>query len=406
MKYWIKMLAGLGMGIIVGTYMGATSSFIEPLRVIGVLFFRTLGFLVFPLLFFSGVRSILFLREQKRLFLILSKSVGYYLLLTVIGATIGVGLGDLLSPGVGINIGEFESPKVVYYPPTVNYILQIVPRNIFDFFHSKEMVYPILFIAFLIAIGIRVSRSESDLFRDIVISIDDTLHHLTILVLEFLPIGIFTYVGYLMGSRGSQFILPYLKLVLVILLGAFIHIFIIQTILIYFTTRSNPFTFIHALLPTAILAGTSSNRYTAYPSLVENMEHNLGTDREVFTFLAGMGTALSMAGSAIAAGVTVLFIAQAYGLDLSIYLQIIIVLLITVSSLKLDGLRRESLVILSVVLSYIVKLPQEGYTLILSITPLIYQIETVVNVSTTATVSYIITHREGAVHEVSIKDFM
>ena len=134
-------------------------------------------------------------------------------------------------------------------------------------------------------------------------------------------------------------------------------------------------------------------------------EHNLGADREVFTFVAGLGVAFSMSGSAIASGVATLFVAQVYGLDLSIYLEIIIVLLITVATLKLDGIREGGLVLLSIVLSHIIKLPAEGYALILGITAIIYQIETVVNVSGNACVSYILSHSEDAVEEVPLKDF-
>jgi Na+/H+-dicarboxylate symporter len=101
-----------------------------------------------------------------------------------------------------------------------------------------------------------------------------------------------------------------------------------------------------------------------------------------------------------------MFIAQAYGLDLSVYLQIIIVLLITASTLKLDGLREGSLIVLSVVLAYIIKLPAEGYALLLGITGLVYQIETVVNVVGNATVSYILSSSENAVTAVHLRDFL
>ena len=113
-----------------------------------------------------------------------------------------------------------------------------------------------------------------------------------------------------------------------------------------------------------------------------------------------------MSGSAIAAGISTMFIAQAYGLDLSVYLQVIIVLLITVSTLKLDGLRKGSLIVLSIVLAHIIKLPAEGYAILLGITGLIYQIETVVNVFGNATVSYILSSSEGAVTPVWVRDFL
>ena len=406
MKYWIKMIAALIMGLIVGTYINQNSSMLAPLQIIGIMFFRVLSFIIVPLLFFSILRTILYLKSQKRLFIILSKSIGFFLLLTIIGAAIGVVLGDVLMPGAGINIGKIETPALIDYPKTSDYIKNIIPDNIFNLIKYPTNVYPIIFVSYIITLGIGLAKAKADYFTNLIQSIDEIFHKINILILEFLPIGIFTYVAYLLGSRTTELILPYLKLVLIIIFGAFLHIFIIQTLLIYLFTKKNAFVLIHALLPSAILAGVSGNRYISYNSVVENIEHNMGADREVFTFTSGIGITLSLSGSAISAGVMTLFISQAYGLDLSVYLQIIIVFLITLFSLKLDGVFKAGLVILSVVLSYVVKLPQEGYALVLGIIPVIMQIETIVNVMGNATVSYIIAKSENATSDIALKDFL
>jgi Na+/H+-dicarboxylate symporter len=406
MKFWIKMAAGLVLGIIVGSYIGAGSLFLEPLRIVGLLFFRVLNFLVFPLLLLSTIRSILYLKSQKRLFLSLVKTVGFHLLLTAVGAAVGIVLGDVLRPGAGINIEEFESPVVLQYPFTTQYILDMVPESIFGFLKSGYAVLALLFISFLIAVGIILAKEESEEFHTLVISIDKTFHRLNLMVLEFLPIGIFTYIGYTLGFMTAGEIMPYLKLVLIITAGSFIQIFIVQAMLVFIFTKTNPFKFIHAVVPACMVGYVSGNRYTSYPVLVEVMEHNLGADPEVFTFLAGVGTVLGLSGSALAAGVSTLFVAQVYGLDLSIYLQIIIVLLITVSTLKLDGMNNGSIVILSVILAYVVKLPAEGYALILGISSIVFRIETVVNVTGNAAVSYICSYSEKGISNVRLKDFL
>ena len=406
MKFWIKMVAGLFLGIIVGSYLGPDSIMLEPMRVAGVIFIRVLNLLVFPLLFLSAMRSVAFLRKNRRLFIVLVKSLGYFLLLTAVGATIGVVLGDVLEPGLGVKVGSFESPKDLYYPGTSDFIIQVVPESFVEFLQSGYAVLSILFVSFLIGAAILLAGEDAATFHRFVDSVDATMHRLNLIVLEFLPIGIFAYIGFQLGFMTFDVVMPYFKLILVIVAGCFIHIFIVQGLLIYFLTKTNPFKFIHAIIPTAITAYTSGNRYTAYPVLVEDVEHNLGADRLVLTFVAGLGTAFSMSGSAIAAGISTMFIAQAYGLDLSVYLQVIIVLLITASTLKLDGLREGSLIVLSIVLAYIIKLPAEGYAILLGITGLVYQIETVVNVFGNATVSYILSNSEGLVTPVRIRDFL
>ncbi len=406
MKFWIKMVVGLVMGIVIGSYIEPVSLFLEPLRITGTLFFRLLRFFVFPLLFFSALRSVLNLRVNKRLFIVLVKSLGYFLLLSAIGATIGIVLGDVLRPGVGLNIKEFESPMLIEYPDTSNFILGVIPENIIEFFTSGYGVLSILFISFLLAVGIILAKEESDQFHSLVISIDNILHKLNLIVLEFLPIGIFAYVGYIMGYMTQDMIMPYLKLILIIIAASFIQIFIVQALLVFALTRLNPFKFIHGIIPAGILAYVSGSRYAAYPALVETVEHNLGADREIFTFVSGIGSAFSFSGSALATGVSIMFVAQVYGLDLSVYLQIFIVLLITLATLKLDRIENGSIVILSVILSYIVKLPAEGYALILGIAGVIFQIETVVNVTGNATVSYIIASSEGAASDIGLKDFI
>jgi len=406
MKFWIKMIAGLVMGIIVGRYIGHNSIFLEPLRTSGVLFFRVLNFLVFPLIFFTVIRSVIFLRRNKRLFVVLVKALGYFILLTVVGATIGVVLGDVLKPGMGMNISAFESPNVLHYPETAAFVQAIVPESIAGFLKSGFAVLSIVFVSFIIGSGIILAKEDADEFHGLIESIDTTLHKLTVIILEFLPIGIFTYIGYLMGFMTKSSILPYLKLVLIVIGGSFIQIFIIQALLVFFITGLNPFKFVHAVLPAAILGYVSGNGYTAYPALVECVEYNLGTDRQVFTFVSAIGTAFSLSGSGVAAGVSTLFVAQAYGLDLSIYLQIIIVLLITVSSLKLDGFSGGSLILLSIVLSQIIKLPAEGYALMLGISAVIFQIETLVNVVGNAAVSYVLSCSVEPASKVRVRDFL
>jgi Na+/H+-dicarboxylate symporter len=406
MKFWIKMVAGLFLGIVVGSYVGPESLFLEPMRVVGVIFIRVLNFLVLPLLFFSAVRGVVFLRRNRRLLLVLAKSLGYFLLLTAVGATIGIVLGEVLQPGQGVSVGAFESPEMVYYPETSGFIIGVVPESLLEFLGSRFAVLSVLFVSFLVGAGILLAGEEASDFHRLVDSIDAALHRLNLIVLEFLPIGIFTYMGYQLGFMTFDTVMPYLKFLLVIVAGCFIQVFIVQGLLVYFITKTNPFRFIHAVLPSAILAYLAGNRYTVYPALVENVEHNLGADRQVLTFITGLGTAFSLSGSAIAAGVATMFIAQAYGLDLSVYLQIIIVLIVTVSTLKLDGLREGSLILLSVVLAYIVKLPAEGYAILLGITGLVYQIETVVNVIGNAAVSYILSSSEQAVQAVRIRDFI
>jgi len=406
MKFWIKMIIGLILGIVLGIYIQPNSIILEPLRVVGVLFFRMLSFIVVPLLIFSSTRSILNLKRSKRLLVILLKSIGYFLLLSAIGATIGVIFGDILKPGVGINIKSLESISVLDYPKTSDYILGIVPESIFSLLKSGHSVLSILFISYIIAIAIILAKSNADVFHSLVESIDNTLHKINIMILEFLPIGVFAYIGYKMGYLAMDSVTPYLKLIVVVIAASFVHIFIVQSLFVFFLTKINPFKFIFALLSSQIFGYVCGNRFTAYPVLVENLEHNLGVDREAFTFVTGLGTALSLSGSSICAGVSTLFVAQAYGLDISIYLKIIIVLIITVSTLKMDGIIESSLVLLSVVLGYIIKIPQEGYALILGISSILFQIETVVNITGNASVSYILSSSEKAVSNIGVNDYL
>jgi len=406
MKFWIKMVSGLILGIVVGSYLGPDSFFLEPFRTAGLLFIRVLNFLVLPLLFFSAIGSVAHLRGNRRLFILFVKSMGYFVLLTAVGATFGVVLGEVLKPGLGINIREFSSPAGVTFPGTSEYLLGMVPESVAAFLQTGYGVLAVLFVAFLLGTGVLLARKDAEPFAGVLKSLDQVVHRLNRIVLEFLPIGMFLYIGYFMGFMTVSTIMPYLKLILIVAAGSFIQIFIVQALMVYFLTRINPFRFLLGVLPALVVGYVSGSRYTAYPALVECVEHNLGADREVFTFVSGLGTAFSLSGSAVAAGVSTLFVAQAYGLDLSVYLQVIIVFLITASSLKLDGRTEGGLILLSVVLAQIIKLPAEGYALIMSISIILFQIETVVNVAGNAAVSYILSCSEDAVKQVRVQEYL
>jgi Na+/H+-dicarboxylate symporter len=113
-----------------------------------------------------------------------------------------------------------------------------------------------------------------------------------------------------------------------------------------------------------------------------------------------------MSGTALATGVCTLFVAQAYGLSLSVYLQIIVVLILTFATFKMDGLKEGTIVLLTMLLGQVVKLPDEGYALLVGGTMIIDQIAAVVDVTGNATISYVVAHSEEAVQNVNMKDFL
>jgi Na+/H+-dicarboxylate symporter len=406
MKFWIKMVAGLFLGIVIGSYIGPASFSYEPLRVIGMFFLKLFNFAVLPLLLFSSVRSLISLRTNKRLFVVLVKSLGYFILLTAVGAAVGLIMGGVLKPGVGVNIQEAASPSSFYYPSTADFILNIVPGSIEEFLKSGYAVLAVLFVSYLAASAIILTKSDADPLHALIVSIEKTLHRINLIVLEFLPVGIFAYVGYTMGSLNAVKVMPFLKLYFVAIAAAFVQVFIVQALFVFFKTKLNPFKFLLTVVPSGIMGYVSGHRYSAYPVLIESMEHNLGADRELVTFVTGIGTAFGLSGTALVTAVTALFVAQAYGLSLSVYLQIIIVLILTFATMKMDGIREGTIVLLTVLLSQIVKLPDEGYALVLGSTMIVDQIAAVVDVTGNAAISYIICHSEEGVKSVSMKDFL
>ena len=406
MKFWIKIVAGLFLGIIVGSYIGPESFSFEALKVIGSFFMNLFSLAVLPLLVFSCIRSIISLKLNKRLFLVLVKSLGYFVALTAVGAAVGLIMGDVLKPGIGVDIKEIASPSVFYYPTTSEFLLRIMPGSVDEFLKSGYSVLAVLFISYLLASGIILSRDDADQFHSLIISVEKTIHRLNLIVLEFLPIGIFAYIGYTMGSLNAAKVMPFLRLIFVVIAAAFVQVFVVQALFVFFKTKLNPFKFLLTVIPSGIMAYVSGHRYTAYPVLIESMEHNLGADRELTTFVTGLGTAFSMSGTALATGVCTLFVAQAYGLSLSVYLQIIIVLILTFATFKMDGLKEGTIVLLTMLLGQVVKLPDEGYALLVGGTIIIDQIAAVVDVTGNATISYVVAHSEEAVQNVNMKDFL
>lgn len=406
MKLWIKLVVGVFLGIIVGSYIDPGSVFVEVLRIAGLLFIRVLSFMILPLMLLSGIKSVIFMRKRRVLMVSAFKAIGYFLLFTAVGATIGVILGNLLQPGLGINIGEIESPQKILYPGTSDFILSIVPESVAEFFTSWYGALSIIFIAYIIGAGIIHAKEDSEVFFGFIESFDETMHKINIMLLEFFAIGVFAYSGYLMATTSADMIYPYLKLILVIIGGLAILIFIIIGPSLYFLTKLNPFIFIHAILPACITGFITGDRYKSYPVVIECMEHNLGARREATTLINALGVTFSLGGSAVVAGVSTLFVSQAYGLSLSVYLQIIVVFIIVIASLKIDGLREGSLVILSVVFSKIVKLPDEGFALVLGVSLLLERIETIANIVINAAVSYIISKSNDSVETISIRDFL
>ncbi|GAA0203125.1 dicarboxylate/amino acid:cation symporter [Kangiella japonica] len=379
----------------------AYTYFVEGLfNVGGSLFINALKMLMVPLVLVSLVCGVCSLADPSKLGRLSLKSIGLYLLTTAIALTLALTLASIFQPGIGMPVGDatFDASSK---PPLTDVLINIVPTNPFEAMVKANMLQIIVF-AILIGLAITLSGEQGKRIGNWFEDANKVVMALVNIVMKFAPYGVFfliakTFATFpfsdLLGGLGSYFIL--------VIVGLILHALITYSALIAIFARLNPINFFKGMWPAMVTAfGTSSSNATL-PVTMRCAESNLGVHKNTFSFTLPLGATINMDGTAIMQGIATLFIAQAYGVDLSMAQLLTVVLTATLASIGTAGVPSVGLILLAGVLTQ-VNLPVEAIGMILGIDRLLDMTRTAVNITGDAAVTTIVAKSEG---EIDIETF-
>lgn len=393
MKLWMKILLGMFLGLIAGAFLGTKGELLKP---IGEVFLNMIGMLIIPLIFSSMAVGITSIRDTRKLGRVGAKTLLLYLTTTAIAITIGLFFAFLFKPGLNVGLEGFGHVSQTYTREAVSFselLLSIVPSNPFEAFAKGNILQVIVFAVF-VGLAIQFTTKKAEPFLNFLESVSEVMYSLTNIVMKFAPVGVFAIMASIAGKFGFQVLLPLAKLLGTIYVAAFVQFFILFSIILVFLCRLNPIPFFKGMIEAIVFAFSTSSSSATVPVTIHCAMHNLGVSKNIARFVIPLGSTINMNGTAIFQGIASVFVAQMYGIDLSLQSIIIIVVTATLSAIGTAGIPGAGFLILSMVLKS-VGLPLEGLAIIFAIDRLRDMVGTVVNIVGDAVVAVYVAKSEG-----------
>lgn len=391
---WQKILIGLVLGVIVGIILGPNATVLDPL---GRLFLNAIKMLVVPLIFITLVCGVTSMADPKEMGRVGAKTVAFYLVTTAVAITIGLLMGALLQPGVGVGLEAAQPIEPKEAPSFIDTLVSFVPTNPVAAL-SEGNVLQIIVFAILLGFAINLAGEKARPVKDIFDAGAEAIYKLTEIIIALAPYGVFALIASTAGQYGLSMLLPLMKVIFAVYLGCILHAVITLGGLVALLARLNPIQFFRGVGEAQMVAFSTVSSSGTLPVTISAAQHNMGVSKSISSFVLPLGATINMDGTALYQGVSALFVAQAFGVDLSFGQYVTIILTSTLASIGTAGVPGAGLIMLSLVLSS-VGLPMEGVAIIAGIDRILDMARTTVNVTGDAAVAVIVAKSEGELDE-------
>lgn len=386
----IAMVAGIAVALLTkATYdWHSTTDFAHYLftfcDIVGGLFMKLLKMIIMPLIFASVVSSITSMPDSTALRSVGGKALLFYATTTALAVVTGILVVNLINPGEGLGLEAQAAPDKE--PGSIaDLILAMVPDNIFGALASNSSILSVIVFGLLFALGIlAVGKRAAPLARG-VDALGEVMMKLTVWIIQLTPYGVFALIVTTLLKTGNDLSTDadlFLKLgayMLTVIGALLIHATIVLPLLYSVLTKRSPLNFARAMkVPLLTAFGTASSSATL-PLTMQAAELRGGVSPRISGFVLPLGATVNMDGTALYESVAAIFIAQAFGIDLSLGDQVIIFLTATLAAIGAAGIPSAGLVTMLIVLES-VGLPKEGYGLIVAVDRLLDMCRTTVNV--------------------------
>jgi len=394
-KILIALILGIVFGIIGNVIFPKSFNEILSkwiLTPVGNVFLRAIKMLVAPLVLTSLIVGTANIKDVKKLGRVGIKIFIYYILTTTLAITLSLIFANIIKPGIGINIPTPKEFKQTETPFVMDIFVNMIPTNPFEALTKGEMLQIIVF-SILFGISLSLLGEKGKPLFNILNCTNEVLLKIINIIMQFAPYGVFALISNVIIFQGLDVLLPLLKYTLTIILVLIIQLIFIYGLLLKVIGKINPVNFYKKFWPVMVVAFSTSSSNATIPVNLETCEKKLGIPESIASFTIPLGATINMDGTAIMQGVAAIFIAQIYGINLSISQQLMIILTATLSSIGTAGVPGVGVIMLTMVLQS-VGLPVEGIGIILGVDRIIDMARTVVNVTGDAVGTLIVSNSE------------
>lgn len=394
-----KIFLGLVLGIIVGFLLqGAPEIADTYIKPFGTLFINMIKMIIVPLVFSSLIVGAASIGDIKSLGRIGGKTVLYYLLTTAVAVSIGLALATIMNPGAGLSIPIGAEMAGKDAPSIITTILNIIPKNPLKGLVDGNILQVIAFALFL-GVGCAVlPDNKGKPFLAFFESLSEIMYKITAFIMELAPYGIFALIAPVFAKYGVDVLKPLAMVILAVYIGCILHAVIVYSTAVKLIANISPKEFFKGVMPATMTAFSTTSSSGTLPVTIRSVRDNLGVSEKISSFVLPLGATINMDGTALYQGVCALFIAQVYGIDLSMAQMATIVLTATLGSIGTAGVPGGGFIMLSLVLQS-VGLPLEGLVLIAGIDRLLDMARTAVNVTGDASAAVIVAASEGELNK-------
>ncbi|WP_044337837.1 dicarboxylate/amino acid:cation symporter [Rossellomorea aquimaris] len=395
-KIIIALILGAIVGLLLNIFAKDIFDILDPylFTPLGKIFLNLISMLVVPIVFLSIVLGSAGLGDPKKLGRIGLKTIVFFLVTTCIAIVIGLSLAYVIDPGLveGIDKTQSEGFETEEAPPVGETLMNIIPKNPLTAMTEGNMLQIIAFAIF-IGFGLTALGDKTKGILKLVEQGNELMMYLVTLVMKFAPYGTFGLIASAIGSQGFSALKAMWLYFVVVLAALIIHAIVTYGGTILLLAKKNPLWFFKNFSPAMSVGFSTSSSNATLPISMDVAQQRLGVSKSVSSFVQPLGATINMDGTAIMQGVATVFIAQVYGIDLSMEQLITVVLTAVLASIGTAGVPGVGLILLAMVLSS-VNLPVEGIGLILGIDRLLDMARTSINISGDAACALFVSESE------------
>ncbi|MFL2840660.1 MAG: dicarboxylate/amino acid:cation symporter [Pseudohongiellaceae bacterium] len=412
--HW-QILIAILLAFVCGQLTGIEHSifgvtFYSMYEFIGTMFMNALLMIIVPLIVSSIICGVANIGGRSDLGRLGGMTLGYYILTSTLAIMVGLFYVNLLSPGIVDGVAAGASLNLSLDEATLTtavasvegrgggeiaeIFLRMIPTNIVAAAAEGQMLGLIFFALVFGYFMTQIPNRQGEVLLNFWQGISETMMRITIWVMRFAPFGVFGLVASTVAATGFAAFQPMLIFFITVLLALGTHLFIVLPLLLKYVGGVNPSPLYKAMAPALLTAFSTSSSSATLPLTMECLEKRGGVSEKTTSFVLPLGATVNMDGTALYECVAAIFLAQAYGLELSFVTQFTVVLIALLTSIGVAGIPAASLVAIAVILTAI-GLPVEAIGLLLVTDRILDMCRTAINVFSDSSGAVIIAKRQG-----------
>lgn len=406
-KILLALVAGIAFGF-AANQLGFAPFVTTYIRPVGTAFIKLISMVVVPLVFVALLVGTTGLKDMRSLGRIGLRTLVLYVSMTAIAVSIGLGMANLVRPGVGFSqetrqqlVQGADAPKTgatLERPSIRDLLLNIIPANPVHSLAEGEMLQ---IIFFAVLMGVCLTMIAPERAKPVITFFEganEVFVKMVHVIMQIAPYGVFALVAAVVADFGLGILLLLIKYCVAVLFGLLIYMLVVYSAILKFLARTGVRRFFRGIRPAQLVAFSSSSSAATLPVTMKCATENLGVAPSVASFMLSVGASINMDGTALYQGVAAVFIAQFYGLNLDFGQQLMVVLTATLASLGTVGIPGAGVVMLAMVLRSI-GVPLEGIGVIMGVDRFLDMCRTAVNVTGDSVCMMVIAAAEGQLDE-------